>query len=125
MKKIVCNPYLPSWEYVPDGENVQLLLTPQSGDYYEDKRYDITFSLDFEAKSVTVQRIDDEHCNPKRLWREMGSPDNLTRRQALEIAEKTRLTEEPLPFRAGNGKTEIRVSLSTNDVLLITAKTEE
>ena len=55
----------------------------------------------------------------------MGSPDNLTRRQALEIAEKTRLTEEPLPFQAGNGKTEIRVSLSTNDVLLITAKTEE
>ena len=108
-----------------DGENVQILLTPQSGDYHENKRYEVSLSLDFEASGVSVQRIDDEHCNPKRLWREMGSPDNLTRRQALEIAEKTRLTEEPLPFQTESGKTEIRVSLSTNDVLLITAKTEE
>ena len=105
-----------------DGENVQILLTPQSGDYYEDKRYDITFSLDFEAKSVTVQRIDDEHCNPKRLWREMGAPDNLTRAQAREIAEKTRLTEEPLTFKAEGGKTKISVSLSTNDVYFVTVR---
>ena len=105
-----------------DGENVQILLTPQSGDYYEDKRYDITFSLDFEAKSVTVQRIDDEHCNPKRLWREMGAPDNLTRAQAREIAEKTQICEEEYPFKAEGGKTKISVSLSTNDVYLITVR---
>ena len=105
-----------------DGENVQILLTPQSGDYYAKKRYDSSLLLDFEASDVTVQRIDDEHCNPKRLWRELGSPDNLTRAQAREIAERTRLTEEPLPFKAEDGKTELSVSLSTNDVYLITAR---
>ena len=105
-----------------DGENVQILLTPQSGDYYEDKRFDISLLLDFEASAVTVQRIDDEHCNPKRLWRELGSPDNLTRTEAREIAEKTRLIEEPLPFKAEDGKTEISISLSTNDVYLITVR---
>lgn len=105
-----------------DGENVQILLTPQSGDYYAKKRYDISLSLDFEAESVTVQRIDDQHCNPKRLWREMGAPDNLTRAQAREIAEKTRLNEEEYPFKAEGGKTELSLSLSTNDVYLITVR---
>ena len=105
-----------------DGQNVQILLTPQSGDYYENKRYDISLLLDFEASAVTVQRIDDEHCNPKRLWCEMGSPDNLTRAQAREIAEKTRLTEESLPFSTANGKTCLDVSLSTNDVWLVTVR---
>ena len=105
-----------------DGDNVQILLTPQSGDYYENKRYDISLLLDFEASAVTVQRIDDEHCNPKRLWREMGAPDNLTRAEAREIAERTRLTEEEYPFKAEDGKTELSLSLSTNDVYLITVR---
>ena len=105
-----------------DGDNVQILLTPQSGDYYENKRYDISLLLDFEASAVTVQRIDDEHCNPKRLWREIGAPDNLTRAEAREIAERTRLTEEEYPFKAEDGKTELSLSLSTNDVYLITVR---
>ena len=105
-----------------DGDNVQILLTPQSGDYYENKRYDISLLLDFEASAVTVQRIDDQHCNPKRLWREIGAPDNLTRAEAREIAERTRLTEEEYPFQAEDGKTELRLSLSTNDVYLITVR---
>ena len=105
-----------------DGENVQVLLTPQSGSYYENRRHEISLRLDFEASAVTVQRIDDEHCNPKRLWREMGSPDTLTRAEAREIREKTRLTEEPLPFETEGGKTELSLSLSTNDVYLITAR---
>ncbi|MBR0353993.1 MAG: hypothetical protein IJK35_01340 [Oscillospiraceae bacterium] len=105
-----------------DGENVQLLLTPQSGDYYANKTYSVDFTLDFEASEVTVQRIDDEHCNPKKLWQALGEPDNLTREQVAEIREKTRLRTEPLPFTAAEGKTRLSLTLSTNDVALITAK---
>ena len=102
-----------------DGKNVQILITPQSGDVDENRHYDMTFTLDFEAENVTVQRIDDNHCNPKRLWEELGSPDNLTGKQVEEIKEKTRLKEEKLPFKTKEGKTELAVSLNTNDVLLI------
>ena len=105
-----------------DGKNVQILLTPQSPDPAENRHYDLTLSLDFEAEDVTVQRIDDTHCDPKRLWQEMGSPDNLTGQQTQEIKEKSRLREEPMPFAASGGKTEIAVSLDTNDVVLITAR---
>lgn len=105
-----------------DGNNVQILITPQSGDYYENEAYDISLSLDLEAENVSVQRIDDDHCNPKRLWQEMGEPDNLTRAQVSEIREKTCLKDEPLAFTSACGKTELSVSLSTNDVVLITVK---
>ncbi len=107
-----------------DGRNVQLLITPQSVDPEEDQLFDVTIELDFEAANVTVQRIDDAHCNPKRLWQEMGAPDNLTKKQVEEIKEKTRLREEPMPFCASDAKTELSVSLHTNDVLLITLKAE-
>ena len=104
-----------------DGSNVQLLLTPQSVDCSEDKRHDVSVTLDFEASSVTVQRIDDTHCNPKRLWEELGSPDNLTRAQVADIKERSALREETLPFVAKDGKTTVGLTLRTNDVLLITA----
>lgn len=104
-----------------DGRNVQILLTPQSGDYYENKQYEIDLSLVFAASNVTVQRIDDDHCNPKRLWKEIGSPDNLTRAEVASIRERSKLIEETLPFSVENGKTVVRLSLATNDVALITA----
>ena len=104
-----------------DGKNVQILLTPQSGDYFENKRHEVELSLDFAASDVTVQRIDDDHCNPKRLWKEIGSPDNLTRAEVASIRERSKLIEETLPFSVENGKTVVRLSLATNDVALITA----
>ena len=105
-----------------DGKNIQLLITPQSGDYYMNRQYTIDFETDFEADSVTVQRIDDEHCNPKKLWAEMGSPDNLTLSQVEEIKEKSRMIEEKLPFVNRDGKMQLQFSLNTNDVYLITVK---
>lgn len=108
-----------------DGKNVQILLTPQSGDYYRNDHYEIDLSLDFKAKKVTIQRIDDIHCNPKRLWQEIGSPDNLTKAQIDDIKERSKLHAEQMHFMTSKGKTDISVSLSTNDVVLISAEAEE
>lgn len=92
-----------------DGKNVQILLTAQDNDYHAQKTYDAEFTLDFAAGAVTVQRIDDTHCNPKAAWRRMGAPDNLTRTQAAAIAEETRLREEPHPFAVKDGGTTLSV----------------
>lgn len=105
-----------------EGKNIQILMTPQSGDYYENRDYDIDLTLDFEAEEVMIQRIDDTHCNPKDLWIKMGSLDNLTRAQVKEIKERTKLTAEPLAFENVDGESRFKVSLSSNDVVLITAK---
>jgi len=101
---------------------VQVLLTPQSGDCYENKAHTVSLSFDFAASDVTVQRIDDEHCNPKRLWQQMGSPDNLTRAEVETIKAQSRLAAEPLPFALHEGRTALSITLRTNDVALITVK---
>lgn len=105
-----------------DGKDIQILLTAQSSDYRENNGHTATFELDFEAETVSVMKIDDGHCNPKKMWAELGSPDNLTREQVKDIKTATFLQEEILPFSTAGGKTIIDCSLNTNDVWLIKVK---
>lgn len=108
-----------------DGKDIQILLTVQSSDYQDNNSHTASFELDFEAGKVLVMKIDDEHCNPKKMWTELGAPDNLTRKQVEEIKAATYLREEDLPFSTANGKTVINCSLKTNDVWLIKVSAHE
>lgn len=105
-----------------DGHNVQILLTPQDGDYYADRAFAVDIDLDFIPSSASIQRIDDGHANPKKEWQKLGAPANLTKAQVKEIADKTRLREEPLEFTCADGKARLSAALRSNDVALITAK---
>ena len=109
-------------EYVvfTDGKNVQVLLYAQDMDYFRHDTHEVTLSLNIPARRVSVQRIDDTHCNPKAEWQKLGSPDILTREEVVAIKENTRLSEERLDFTANKGMTDVRLSLSTNDVALLT-----
>lgn len=69
---------------------------------------------------MTAERIDDSHCNPKAEWIRLGKPDLLTREQTAEIKEKTKLRRESAEFSSSSGRTVINLSLSTNDVVLLT-----
>lgn len=48
------------------------------------------------AGKATIQRIDREHCNPKRFWQEMGSPEYLSPIQLEQLMEASRLRKEAL-----------------------------
>lgn len=108
-----------------DGNNVQVLLYAQDMDYFKHGRHDVTISVNMTAKKVGVQRIDDVHCNPKAAWEKLGSPDILTREEAAAIKESTRLREEDLDFTTNKGMTDIHLSLSTNDVVLLRIENAE
>ena len=107
-----------------DGDKTQILIFAQDQDYHKKETHEITIEVNCEAKTVTQQRIDDTHCNPKAEWVKLESPDNLTLAQVEEIKEKTHLRAEPLPFTAENGATKLSVQLHTNDVVLITLTQE-
>jgi len=98
----------------------QVLLVTQSQDYYRNDAYSIDVEVNQNTSGVTIQRIDDAHCNPKAEWIRMGKPDNLTIKQVEEIKEKTKLREAPQPFESGNGTTKIKVEMHTNEVVLLT-----
>ena len=103
-----------------EGDKTQVLVYAQDQDYHKNESHEITVEVNCKASSVTVQRIDDAHCNPKAEWIKLGSPDNLTPAQVADIKEKTRLTGEDQAFEVEDGVTRISVTLHTNDIILIT-----
>ena len=68
---------------------------------------------------VTIQKIDETHCNPLKLWEEMGSPMDMKPADAKKIDEASALTEEDLPFSHENGQLRLTTELGVNDVQLI------
>lgn len=68
------------------------------------------------AQSVTRYRIDEEHCNPKRIWEQIGSPVDMTPVQIEEIKEKSKLIPETLEAETADGVMLLRGSLDVNDV---------
>ena len=86
----------------------------------KNESYNVEITINCAAEAVTVQRIDDTHCNPKAEWVRLGKPDLLTPAQVVEIKRKTRLSEEPQEFTTNGNTTKLTVSLRTNDVILLT-----
>lgn len=102
-----------------DGENLQVVVYAQSNDYCEKQSYNYIIELNYEYSHVTVQTIDDIHCNPKVEWINMGSPDNLTRAEVRQIKKETQLVEEEIAFDEGS-KATVSGNLRTNDIKLYT-----
>lgn len=72
--------------------------------------------------SVTVLKIDEEHCNPLKVWQEMGSPRELLPADVEEIIQKSSLKEEELAFTFEQGCLRVETQLGINDVQLITVR---
>ena len=102
------------------GEKTQILLYAQDFDYAKHDTTELEITINTSARSVTKQVIDDNHCNPKAEWLKLGKPDLLTPAQVKMIKESTRLVSESQAFTAENGNTTIRLSVQTNDVVLLT-----
>ena len=102
-----------------DGDKTQVLVYAQDQDYFKNETHEISIVVNCKATSVTVQRIDDIHCNPKAEWIRLGKPDNLTPTQVAQIKEKTALKAENVDFVSENEETRINLSIKTNDVVLL------
>lgn len=103
-----------------DENSLQVLVFAQSNDPRERKHYEVELEIRGAAKAVTAERIDDGHCNPKRLWQEMGSPQNLTPAEVEDLKARSRLVSEPEAFTVTGGKTVFSCALDTNDIVLYT-----
>lgn len=79
---------LPKWDVdaeveiaaFTDGSNVQVLLYAQDMDYDKHATHDVTLVVPAAFRRVTVQCIDDAHCNPKALWQEAWFPQSFDTR---------------------------------------------
>jgi xylan 1,4-beta-xylosidase len=67
-------------------------------------------------RATTVARLDADHANPERTWREMGSPTYLKPAQVETLVAASRTAPEVLPFRRGEGALEFDLVLAPQSV---------
>jgi xylan 1,4-beta-xylosidase len=73
-----------------------------------------------EPLAAHIERIDDEHANAKRAWRQLGSPEYLSEEQVQQLESTSRLVPEPQAWRRENGKVVFDVELPPHGVAAVT-----
>ena len=100
--------------------SIQILVFAQNNDPRIDNQFDVNITINKTATDVTVEAIDDTHCNPKAEWEKLGSPDYLLKEQVQKICEDTRLLAENQAFTISGNSTIIKDTIKTNDIKLYT-----
>ncbi len=70
--------------------------------------------------AVRVERIDDDHANPVRLWHSMGDPVYLRSAQVDALRAVSALVAEPLPWQYADGVVEVTIALPPHAVAAVT-----
>lgn len=78
--------------------------------------YEIRLELPEGAESVTRYRIDEDHCNPKKVWEAMGSPVEMSKAEIEQIKERSALVPEPVEVHMDGNMLALRGSVDVNDV---------
>lgn len=79
----------------------------------------VAVDLEAEPKRVYLQRIDEDHCNPRKVWEEMGSPNDLNPQEVTQIIEASGLQDEELVYTYSDGALKAEVNIGVNDVYFI------
>ncbi len=71
------------------------------------------------VRSVSIERVDDDHANPARAWVQMGSPDYLKPADVAALMRASRVTRELVPYTATPGLTQIDITVAAQSVNLL------
>lgn len=70
-------------------------------------------------KAVILERIDEDHCNPLKIWQEQGCPEELNQVEVAQIIKQSAMIEEELPYDYSGGCVSFIVELGVNDIYFI------
>lgn len=73
-------------------------------------------------KAVILQRIDELHCNPLKMWEEAGRPNDMTKSEVREMIDRTAMQEEIMEYQYQDGMLTFQVGLGVNDIYFIRMK---
>ena len=79
----------------------------------------LRMELDRAPRRVTLQRIDEEHCNPLGLWEAMGSPRDMTRAQLADLRARSAMVDEAADYTYADGVLTFRTELGVNDICFL------
>jgi xylan 1,4-beta-xylosidase len=67
-----------------------------------------------------IERIDEDHANARRRWREIGEPEYPSRSQVEQLEAASRLVKEPLGFSYEDRTVRFEVDLPPHAVAAVT-----
>ncbi len=102
-----------------DDNKLQILIYNFDFDYYKSDETNINLVINNEITKGKISYINDTYSNPKKVWEDLGSPDNLSKKDVNYIKEKSKLEELELNYEIRDNKTNINLLLKTNDVIFI------
>lgn len=102
-----------------DGKKLQIFVYAQEKDYRVNQKYAVEIVINQSFDTANETRIDEDHCNPKRLWKEMGSPMDPTPSQVNYIRENSAPERNEMPIIRKCGSTILNVELYSNDIVMI------
>jgi len=71
-------------------------------------------------RAAFIERIDEDHANPRKLWRAMGEPEYPSALQVSRLEGASVLTRDAQPFIYGQGNLDLKVDLPARSIASIT-----
>lgn len=84
------------------------------------EKAEVAVELERAPRGVFLQRIDEEHCNPLKVWEEMGEPADLNWAEVEQIKEKSAMNMEEMPYSYEKGRVRFSAELGVNDIYFVT-----
>ncbi len=86
------------------------------------ERAEISVELSGEPEEVSLYRIDEAHCNPLAIWKELGSPAIPTPAEKEEIIRRSSMQKETPEYSYREGSLVLPTELGVNDIFLFTIR---
>jgi xylan 1,4-beta-xylosidase len=102
--------------------SITILLTNHTtpGHSIEMEQIEIRLDNAREPSGATIRRIDSEHANPKREWREMGQPEYLSGKDVDRLEAASALVTEKQAISFKDGSIILKTNLPAHAVAAIT-----
>jgi xylan 1,4-beta-xylosidase len=104
--------------------SVTVLLTNHTTPGHSIETEEVHVRLDNAREPVAarIQRVDEDHANPKRVWLEMGQPEYLAFRDVERLEEASQVVSEKQPFSYRDGSVFLKASLPAHAIAAITVE---
>ena len=71
-------------------------------------------------RTAFIDRIDEDHANPRKLWQKMGEPEYLSPLQVSQLESASVLARDAQPLLYQDGHIDLKVDLPPQSVASIT-----
>jgi len=71
-------------------------------------------------RTAWIERIDQDHANPRRLWQSLGEPEYLSQLQVEQLGTASVLRKESQPWTHDQGNMDLAIALPPQSVAAVT-----